>query len=199
MGLQNYKALFLVVTAVLALLVASPALEQLVFVPQTDHITELSLLGPYQNATYPSNVTAGENYRLYLDVANHLGSCAYYTMQIKFRNQTQSGPDSFNHTSSKLPPLGTISFLVADEGKLQLPIDVSFQYGRNPNITSRLDMQSITLNGAVLNADTTTIAWNIEKNGFYGNLFFELWIFNDTSNAFQYHQRYVSLWLKMTI
>ena len=197
MGLQQYRALLLIITAVSALFIASPALQQLVFFPQTDFFTELSLFGSYNNATYPSNVTAGDNYRLYLNVDNHLGSCSYYVIEMKFRNQTQSAPDSFNHTSSDLPSLGNITFFVADKKSLQLPIDISFQYTIDRNITNQLDMQNITLNGAALNTKSTTIAWNSEKKGFYGNLFFELWIYNDTTNALQYHQRYVSLWLKM--
>ena len=196
MGLQQYKMLLLVVTIVSALFVASPALQQLLLVyPQTEHLTEFSLLGPYHNATYPYNVTVGKNYRLYLDVGNRLGSCAYYLIQVKFRNQTQSAPDSFNHTSSNQPSLGNISFFVADKETLELPIDISFQYKLGENKTE-LDMQNIILNGAVLKANTP-IAWDSQRKGFYGNLFFELWIFNDTLNVFQYHQRYVSLWLKM--
>ena len=197
MDLQQYKVLLLVVTAVSAFLIASPALQRLVVFPQTDYLTELSLLGPYHNATYPFNVADNENYRLYINVENRLGSCSYYLIQMKFRNQTQSAPDSFNKTSSYQPYLGNISFFVADKETLELPIDVSFQYKLDENISDQLDMQTITLNGAALNANTTTIAWDSQRKGFYGNLFFELWIFNGTVNAFQYHQRYVSLWLKL--
>ncbi len=197
MGLEQYKAFLLVVTAVSALLVASPALEQLLVAPQTDYFTELSVFGQYHNATYPYKIMAGENYRLYLDVVNHLGSCAYYIIEMKFRNQTQSAPDSFNHTASDLPSLGNISFLVADNGTLELPIDLVFQYNVDETMIDQVDMQDITLNGATINAYGTTIVWNHEKKGFYGNLFFELLRYNDTANAFQYHQRYVSLWLKM--
>jgi hypothetical protein len=199
MGLQQYKALLLIITAVSALFIASPALQKLVFFPQTDFFTELSLFGPYNNATYPSNVTVGNNYRLYLNVDNHLGSSAYYVIETKFGNQTQFTPNSFNHTKSDLPSLGSITFFVADKKSLQLPVDVSFQYKIDANNPRQLDMQSITLNGATINANPTTIAWNSEKRGFYGNLFFELWIYNATVNALQYHERYVSLWLKMNL
>ena len=121
--------------------------------PQTTYLTEFSLLGPYHNATYPYNVTVGKNYRLYLDVENRLGSCAYYLIQVKFRNQTQSAPDSFNHTNSNQPSLGNITFFVADKETLELPIDISFQYKLGENNTE-LDMQNIILNGTVLNANT---------------------------------------------
>ena len=196
MGLQQYRALLLIIAAVSALFIASPALQKLVYFPQTNYFSELSLFGSYNNATYPSNVTVGSNYRLYLNVDNHLGSCAYYVIEPKFGNQTQFTPDSFNHTSSILSSLGVITFFVADNKSLQLPVDVSFQYKIDANNPRQLDMQSITLNGATI-TNPTTIAWNSEKAGFYGNLFFELWIHNDTTNALQYHQRYVSLWLKM--
>ncbi len=196
MGLQQYRAVLLIIAAVSALFIASPALQKLVYFPQTDYFTELSLFGSYNNATYPSNVTVDNNYRLYLNIDNHLGSCAYYVIEPKFGNQTQYTPDSFNHTSSVLPSLGDITFFVADNQSLQLPIDVSFQYKIDANNSRQLDMQSITLNGATI-SNPTTIAWDSEKGGFYGNLFFELWIHNDTTNALQYNQRYVSLWLKM--
>jgi hypothetical protein len=198
MGLQQYKVLLLVVTFASALFIASPAIQQILVIPQTEYFTELSLMGPYHNATYPSNVAVDENFHIYLNIQNHLGSCSYYIIQMKFRNQTQSAPDSFNHTNSDQPTLGSISFFVADKGTLELPIDISFQYKIDENITDQLDMQTITLNGAALNANTTTITWDSLRKGFYGNLFFELWIFNNTVNAFQYHQRYVSLWLKMS-
>ena len=45
-NLQQYKTLLLVVTAILSLLVASPALERLLVYPQTEFFTELWILGP---------------------------------------------------------------------------------------------------------------------------------------------------------
>ena len=120
MAIQQYKTLLLVVTVVLALFVASPAIQQLVAVPQTTHLTELSIFGAYHNATYPYNVEAGQSYPLYLNVDNHLGSCAYYQIEVKFRNQTQSAPYSFNDTNSNLPSLGNISFCVANNQALAI-------------------------------------------------------------------------------
>ena len=198
MGLQQYRVIILIVAAVLALFIASPGLQQFTFFPQTTNFTELSIFGQYNNATYPSNVTAGENFLVYLNVDNHLGSCAYYMVEPKFGNQTQFTPNSFSHTNSVLPSLGNITFFVAENDSLQLPIDFSFQYKIDANNPLQLDVQNITLNGATI-ADPMTIAWNSAKGGFYGNLFFELWIYNGTANALEYNQRYVSLWLKMNI
>ncbi len=198
MSLRQYKTLLLVVTVVLSLIVASPAIQQLAAVPQTTHLTELSIFGSYHNATYPYDVKAGQSYPLYINVVNHLGSCAYYLIEVKFRNQTQSAPDSFNDTDSNLPSLGNISFCVANSLTLELPVTISFQYKLDLNNPYQLDMQNVIVNGFSLSVSPTTIAWDSQRIGYYGNLFFELWIFNDTTNAFQYNQRYVSLWLNMT-
>ncbi len=197
MGLQRYKTLILVITTAVALFVASPALQQLVLLPQTERISEIWLLSPNHNTAYPSNVTEGDTYRLYLDISNHLGACSYYVIEVKFRNQTQSAPNSFNHTSSQQPSMGSLTVFVADNKTTEIPLDVSFHYNvndRNPNL---LDMQDITVNGEALNANSTTIAFDTPRGGFYGNLFFELWVLDEGTNTLQYHERYVGLWLKM--
>lgn len=198
MAVRQYKTLLLIVTVVLALFVASPAIKQLVALPQTTPLTELSIFGAYQNATYPYNVTAGQNYQLYLNVDNRLGYCAYYQIEVKFANETQSVPDSFNYTDSELPSLGDISFCVANNQALQLPVGISFQYQLDANNPNLLDMQNIAVNGFPLSLSSTTIAWDPQNLGYYGNVLFELWLFNNTANAFQYNERYVSLWLNMT-
>ena len=46
MNLQEYKVLVFVVTAIVALIVASPALQRILVYPQTEFFTELWLLGP---------------------------------------------------------------------------------------------------------------------------------------------------------
>jgi uncharacterized membrane protein len=198
MAIQQYKALVLVVTAVLALFAASPAIQQFTIAPQTTNLTELSILGSYHNSTYPYNITVGHYYPLYLDVANHLGYCAYYMIEVKFRNQTQSAPNAFNQTSSNLPSLADISFCLANNQALELPMNISFYYVLNQNQRLGLNMEDVIVNGFSLSVSQTTITWDSQRMGYYGNLFLELWIFNETTNAFQYNQRFVSLWLNMT-
>ncbi len=196
MGLEHYKTLIIVITAIAALLIASPALQKIIVAPQTDRLTEMGLLGPNHDASYPSNVTAGQNIRLYLDVGNHLGACSYYVVEIKFRGEGESAPDSFTHTNSLLPSLGSLTVFAANNQTTEIPLDVSFQYTTNAD-TSTLNMQSVTVNGAALNVDSTKLAYDSAKGGFLGNLFFELWIYDQNTNELQYHERYVGLWLKM--
>jgi len=203
-NLQEYKVLLLVVTATLALFVASPALQRLLVYPQTEFFTEMWLLGPEHKAeNFPFNITSNTNYNIFLGLGNHLGSCAYYSIQVKFRNQTQPAADSFTRTASSLPPLHSITALVADKGTWESPVTFSFAYtySEDPvNATfSKVKVNSIVLNGATLDVEGFSANWDAERNGFFAYLFFELWIYNDVTGGFRYHERYTSLRFNMTV
>jgi len=199
MNLQEYKILFLVIVSVSALLVASPALQRLLVYPQTDFFTEMWLLGPeHKGENYPFNITRNENYNVFLGVGNHLGHCAYYVVQVKFRNLTQSAADSFNRTSSSLSSLYNITAVVADKETWEIPVVFSFDYAYNGNL-SQVNFNRVMFNDVVLNLKGSSAAWDPQTNRFFGNLFFELWIYNDTNGIFQYHERYTDLKLNMTI
>jgi uncharacterized membrane protein len=201
-NLQEYKVLFLVVTAVLALLVASPALQRVLVYPQTEFFTEMWLLGPRHVAEdFPYNITRGEAYSVFLGVANHLGECAYYVVEVKFRNATQSAPDSFNRTASSLEPLCSFNVFVADKESLELPLNFSFDYNESSyNATlSEVRFNSVTLNGTAVDLGGLASVWDTQANRFFGNLVFELWIYNGTLSAFQYHERAVDLKFNMTV
>ena len=203
MNLTQYKALFIVVTAILALLVASPALQRVLVYPRTDFFTELSLLGPGHLAQdYPYNITKNGNYAVFLDVSNQLGSCAYYQVEVKFRNETQSAPDGFNFTASSLPSLYNLTAFVADKESLDIPVNFAFNYSFQTSVDNinllQANFASLTLNGETLNLQGSTSDWNPQKNVFYGNLVFELWIYSSTISSFQYHERFVDLKFNMT-
>jgi len=201
MNLQEYKVLFTVVISVSALIAASPPLQRLLVYPQTEFFTEMWLFGPEHMAeNYPFNITIGENYHVFLGIANHLGQCAYYMIQVKFRNQTQSAADSFNRTPSSLLSLYSITAFVADKEKLEIPISFSFNYVQNSYSETLLQVRflDMTFNDNVLNLNGYTAVWDAERSGFFGNLFFELWIYNSTVGALQYHERFTGLWFNMT-
>jgi hypothetical protein len=201
MNLHEHRVLFMAVTGILALLVASPALSRLLVYPRTEFFTEMWLLGPNHTAEdYPFNVSSGQSYSVFLGIGNHLGYCAYYLVEVKFRNQTQPAPTSLgpieNRTASSLPSLFNITAFVADEGTWELPLTFSFDY-YNETLTL-LKFYNMTLNGVKFDMSNYTVAWDSKSNGFFGNLFFELWICNRATGRFQYHERFVSLWLNMT-
>ena len=224
MDLLQYKALFLVITGVLALLIASPMLQKVLVYPQTEFFTELWLLGPqHTGENYPHNITSKEDYSVFLGVANHLGSCAYYVVEVKFRNATQSGPDSFNHTCSSLEPLYSLNFFVPDKETWEMPLSFSFDYSfdevartiyRNVSVSApdgkvtyqlvaetipdRVNFSHLRLNDATLSLQGLSSDFNPQTSEFFGNLVFELWIYDSQTNSFVYHERYVDLKFNMT-
>ena len=203
MNLQQYKTLIIVVTSVSALLVASPAIQTLLVYPPPDYFSAIWLLGSEGEAEgFPFNLKSGTSYNLHLGIENNLGSCAYYQVQVKFRNLTQSAPNDKNLTPSDLPPLYKLSYFVPIQESLTVPLTFSFNYTSDLNTdntnTPKVTFYYLLINGVPLNMNGFSTSWDSERNGFPGNLFFELWIYNTTTGIFQYHQRYTSLLFNMT-
>ena len=203
LGVREYGLLYWVVVGVLALLVASPVLSRVLVYPRTEFFTELWILDTDHGArNYPFNITRNENYSIYLGIGNRLGYCAYYMVQVKFRNQSQPAPTSFgpieNRAPSNLTSLFNITAFVADEQVLEIPLTFSFDYNYDESL-SRVEFSGLRLNNMWLNMTDYTISWDSEKSEFRGFLFFELWLYNASASFFQYHGRFVSLRFNMTI
>jgi len=203
MSLRGYGVLFWTVVGILALLVASPALSRVLVYPRTEFFTELWILDANRRAEdYPFNVTAGEEYSVYLGVGNRLGYCAYYVVQVKFRNQSQPAPTSFGpieeRVPSGLPSLFDVRVFVEDEDVWEMPLTFSFDYGFNETLM-QVEFTSFTLNGVVMDLGGQVIVWDAVSGEFRGFLFFELWLYNAAAEGFRYHGRFVSLRLNMTV
>lgn len=193
----QYKGLFFVIVAVLALLAASPLLQRVLVYPQTDFFTELYLLDSDRMAeNYPYNITRNTHYNLFLVISNHLGSSADYQVQVKFRNELQSAPEAISKTPSSLPSLRNIETTVADNETWELPVTFSFDYSLKN--ADQIVFDSITLNNQHINLNGRTSNFNSTTSVFYGDLIFELWKYNSTVNAYQYHERFVDLKFNMT-
>ena len=200
MNLQNYKVLLLVVTAVSALITASPALQHLIVFPQGEPFTELWLLGPGHLAEgFPYNVTSGQRYDLFLGVSNHLGHAAYYSVQVKFRNLTQSAPNSINRTPSSLACLFTVFMLlllIMRLGSCRLIMGLTIP---TTVVISRVNFNRLLFNGEELGLGGYHASWDVNQTAFRGVLMFELWVYDDAVSGFQYHERYVDLKFNMTV
>jgi uncharacterized membrane protein len=199
MRLLKLKVLIIVVTALLALFVASPALQRVITSPQTSFYTELWLLDSAHTANnYPSNIIEDQNYTVYLDIANHLGNIGYYVVEVKLRNDVMPYAGSFNNTPVNMPSLYNLTAFVPNKATLELPITFSFTY----NVqwaNSQVNFNQMTLNDAVLNLNGYSTTYRTQApSGFYGNLYFELWMYNSTGSL-QYNDRYVNLPLNMTV
>ena len=197
--LLKVKALIIVLTAVLALFVASPAIQRVLAPPQTDFYTELWILDSAHTANnYPFNIVQGNNYKIYLDIANHLGHCSYYTIEVKLWNDVMPYLGNFNNTPVNIPSLYNLTAFVPNKSTWELPITFSFTYNVN-SANSQVNFSEMTLNGAVLNLNgySTTYRGQAPK-GYFGNIYFELWLYNSTIGESQYNDRYVNLPLNMT-
>ncbi|MGB8780964.1 MAG: DUF1616 domain-containing protein [Candidatus Bathyarchaeia archaeon] len=198
MNIKKIGVPFFVVVAIVALLVASPALSRVLVFPRK-FFTELYILGSNGTAeNYPFNISSGQSYTVTLGIGNQLGYCAYYVVEVKFRNETQSAPSSFDSTPSSLPSLFNITAFVADQGVWEMPLTFSWSYQYNATLLE-VDFVNMTLNDVVLDLHGSSTAWNATESKFYGDLVFELWIFNATTSVFQYHERFVDLKLNMTV
>jgi hypothetical protein len=202
MNLKEYKALFIITTCVVSLIVASPALGRLLVYPRTEFFSELWLLGSNHLAEdYPYNITRNQNYSVYLGIGNQLGYYAYYVVEVKFRNATQSAPTSLgpieNRTPSSLASLYNITAFVPDQSSWERQLTFSFHYVMTSSTT--VEFGNLTLNNRVLNLAGESSAWNATSRVFFGDLIFEMWIYNTSLSGFQFHGRSVDLKFNMTV
>lgn len=197
MNLEDYRALFMAATLGLTLIVAAPTLSMVVPIRRDlEQFSELWLLGPNHMAeVYPFNVGVSEEYSVFVGVGNHMGCSEYYLVYLKFRNQTQPLPSISDSNPSPLPPLYEFQFFVEDsetwESLLVFKIlDLSVQ-------GDSMFVGNVSINGVSFSVNSFSM-WDSENNRFYYQLFFELWLYNMTSQSFQYHNRFVGIWLNAT-
>ena len=198
MNLDEYRTLFVVATLVLTLIAASPALSVVVpFRSGSEEFSELWLLGPAHMAEgYPFGVTIGEKEQIFVGVGNHMGRSAYYVVYLKLRNQTQAAPDSATSAPSSLAPLYEFRSFVADGDIWESP--VAFSFVEASGFGDLFTVKRMSVNDVVFPVDSISV-WDSENNGFFYQLFFELWIYDEASMSFRYHDRFVGIWLNVTV
>ena len=194
--IEDYKVVFASVGLIGVLLFASPTLGLVLRLPGGERFSELWVLGPGHMAEdYPFNVGADVNYLVYVGVGNHMGCSAYYVVYVKFRNQTESLPNATAGTPSPLPPLFEFRIFVEDGKSWEAPL--RFLFSNVSFSENRSFVGGLMINGVTFNVDKVA-SWDVENNGYYFQLFMELWIYNVEFQAFEFHNRFVGLWLNMT-
>lgn len=192
MNLDDYRTLFVVGSLALILAAASPGLNMIVpfLEGREEKFTELWILGPDNEAEgYPFNIEIDESQGpVYLGVRNRLGYTAYYLVYMKVRNGTQ--PSANRTRASPLDPVYEFRFVLSDGGEWKRP--VVFSLGGQPD-----NISTISVNGLISQLVCTS-EWNSSRGGFYYQLFFELWLYDEVAESFQFHNRFVSLWLNVT-
>ncbi len=191
MNLIKCSVVILVSFAAIALLVDSPVFQQALVFSHSEPSSEIWILGSRHMAdNYPSKITIGENYTVFLDVKNHLGSLAHYMVQIKFQNQTQFTSET------PVPSLYNVTTFIPDDGTWELPITFAMNYTHDKTLEA-VKLDRITFNGVALDARGCSVTWDSQKKGFFGYLIFELWLYNSAVGDFQNHGRCVNLYFNL--
>ena len=178
------------------LLFASPALGLVVHLPSGEKFSELWVLGPGHMAEdYPFNVRENESYLVYLGVDNHLSSSAYYEVIVKFANQSESLPDTTAGVPSSLPGLYEYRVFLQDGQSWEQPL--TFSFSQVSAAQNRSVVGGLRVNGVTLSVEKPEV-WDDGNGGYFYELFMELWIYNVASDVFQFHSRFVGLWLNVT-
>ena len=196
MKLEEYKLVFIAVGLIGVLIFASPVLATFAGFPPGEQFSELYILGPERMAeNYPFNVVAGQDYKVYVGVGNHMGSSVYYVVYVKLKNQAEPFPNATVGSPSPIPALYEYKFSIADDMVWESPLVFSV-VGASFS-ANELVMKGITLNDVAFNVDKTA-AWDMNATGFYYQLFFELWAYHPDSNSVQFDNRFTSLQLNLT-
>jgi hypothetical protein len=196
MKLGDYRVVFFAVGLIGSLLIASPAIASAVRLPGGEQFSELYLLGPGLKAeNYPYNIVADQNYSVYLGVGNHMGSSSYYTIYVKFRNQTDPLPNATTGTPSPLQPLYEYKFSIPDNQSHVTPL--VFSVTGTSTLGNQSLIKQLTINDVKFDVNKPA-TWDSNTTKFGYGLFFELWLFNASSNSTQFNNRSVSLQLNLT-
>jgi hypothetical protein len=143
---------------------------------------------------YPFNISAGALYPIYLGVVNHMVGLEYYAIHVKFRNQSESSPDSLLGTASDLASIFEYRFFLGNNQTWEKEVVFSLNGVSSSGNVSRVS--KVSVDGYSMDIEKTTL-WDEEEGGFYFQIFFELWIYNSSISDFQFHQRFVGLWLNI--
>ena len=196
MKLKDYKIIFIAVALVGVLLIASYAIAGAIRAPPGEQFSELYLLGPEQMAqNYPSNIAVGQNYSVYLDVGNHLGSTADYVLYVKLANATDQLPNTTTGTPSPLQPLYENRFTLQDNAVWQQLL--SFKVTDATTTPNTAQINTLKINDQTINIHKAT-SWNTNSTKYPYQLFFELWLYNQQTGQVEFNDRYVNLQLNLT-
>jgi len=196
MNLDEYRVVFLVGSLALVLVAATPTLALIISLPRgKESFSEFWVLGPNHMAEdYPFNVRFNESYSVFIGVGNHMGFSSYYLVYVKFRNQTQPLPNTTASEPSPLAPLYEFRAFVVDGGSWETLL--TFRILEITRYDDSVLVGRISINDVVFPVNATA-RWDSEYEGFYYQLFFELWLHNIGSQSFEFHNRFVGLWLNM--
>lgn len=196
MKLQHYKIILICIGLVIVLAISSLTFIAIVPESQGEKYSELYLLGHQHMAKdYPKNIGPNQNYTIYYDVVNHVGAPTYYLLYIKFLNSSDNLPDTTLTKASSSKPVYEYRFVVLDNQTFENPL--TFSISNTAVSNGQFFVGNLQLNGEDIKIDKTAL-WNSTKSEFQYKLLFELWLYNNISNMFEFNNRFVYLQLNCT-
>ena len=196
MNFENAKLVYLFSCIILGLIILAPSLLTFYSFPEGERFSELWLLG--SNHLIESGVfdiSEKESNTLYLGVFNNMKDLEFYKVNVKFRNPSESLPDSVAGLPSPLEPVFEYYFFSRNNETWEDEFRFSFEDILFEDNSLRLSRLSI--NDRDIEVDKIVV-WDEKSNGFYCQFFFELWIYNSSISDFQFHNSFVSIWLNLT-
>lgn len=188
--------ILIIVSIIISLFLASPALQQITVPGRTINYSEISLISPSNNFTYPYEINNDENYTVSLEITNHMGYLEHYVVQIKLNTLAYPNSSSLNSKPLNMPALLNVTKFVPNESTLQTPFTFSLSYAIND---STVNFTGLQFNNNRINLTGYSTNYRIEQPiGFFENLYFELWTYNSSTNQLDYANRFVNLPLKIT-
>jgi hypothetical protein len=195
-NLGDAKLVYAFSCVVLSLIILSPTLAMFIPFPSGEQFSELWILGPERMLEgYPFNVSPDESYKVYLGVGNQMGDLGYYRVYVKFRNESEPLPNSTAGVPSSLEPVFEYDVFLRNNETWEREVSFSFE---DVSFEGDVCRVSKVLIGEYAVDVSKTAVWNETSNAFYYQLFFELWLYNATVSGFQFHNRWVGLWLNMS-
>lgn len=197
MNLKDHRTVFIASSLVLMLIAASPTLGLVIQFPsEAERFSELWVLGPDHSAeNYPFNVRVNESNSVFVGINNHLDILSYYLIYVKFRNQTQPLPNATASEPGLLPPIFEFRAFVKDNEAWEAHVTFSIS-------DVSLHNDSMSVNRMIINGKTLAFnsfaKFDAERNGFYYELFFELWLYDQGSRILTFNRRFVWIWLNVT-
>jgi hypothetical protein len=193
---SDAKRLYIVVTFIIALVLLTPLLSQIVQIPRGESFSEIWLLGDGDKAeNYPLNLSQGETYNVKLGIRNNKGSLAYYLVYLKMLNRTDPIPNSTQIEPSPAPPTWEWQLTLADGQDVSVPVSLTLSDVKFVDSTCRIG-------GLLIGDKAVRLEKNIQRdsvdNGYFLRILFELWIHDRATDSFEYDNRFVYSWVSIT-
>lgn len=126
------------------LLFSLPTVNVVIKLPGTEKFSILYLLGPnHDTDSIPFNIKENVQYTIYLGIVNHENSPAYYTCDVKLRNETIAAPSS--EQPSPQPSLYQYKTMIDNEATWETPL--AFEINTLTNEGQTIVLTNISING----------------------------------------------------